>query len=81
VAEARSKESGIQLQIFSTEPAVQFYTGQGLNIKNAKAGNQYVPFSGFCLETHKASLMRSISLIFPNTVLRPGEKYYQKEYL
>jgi Galactose mutarotase and related enzymes len=36
VAEARSKESGIQLQIFSTEPAVQFYTGQGLNIKNAK---------------------------------------------
>ena len=77
VAEARSKESGIQLQIFSTEPAVQFYTGQGLNIKNTKDGNQYAPFSGFCLETHKHPNAINISH-FPNTVLRPGEKYYQK---
>ena len=77
VAEARSKESGIQLQIFSTEPAVQFYTGQGLNITNAKGGNQYVPFSGFCLETHKHPNAINIPN-FPNTVLRPGEKYYQK---
>ena len=77
VAEARSKESGIQLQIFSTEPAVQFYTGQGLNITNAKDGNQYVPFSGFCLETHKHPNAINIP-DFPNTVLRPGEKYYQK---
>jgi aldose 1-epimerase len=77
VAEARSKESGIQLQIFSTEPAVQFYTGQGLNIKKAKDGNQYVPFSGFCLETHKHPNAINIPH-FPNTVLRPGEKYYQK---
>jgi aldose 1-epimerase len=77
VAEARSKESGMQLQIFSTEPAVQFYTGQGLNIKNAKGGNQYGPFSGFCLETHKHPNAINIPH-FPNTVLRPGEKYYQK---
>jgi aldose 1-epimerase len=53
VAEARSKQSGITLQIFSTEPAVQFYTGQGLDIRNAKDRNHYGPFSGFCLETHK----------------------------
>jgi aldose 1-epimerase len=77
VAEARSKDSGIQLQIFSTEPAVQFYTGQGLNIKNAKQGNKYVPFSGFCLETQKHPNAINIPH-FPNTVLRPGEKYYQK---
>lgn len=77
VAEARSKDSGIQLQIFSTEPAVQFYTGQGLNIKHAKDGNEYEPFSGFCLETHKHPNAINIPH-FPNTVLRPGEKYYQK---
>ncbi len=77
VVEARSKESGIHFQIFSTEPAVQFYTGQGLNIKNAKGGNQYSPFSGFCLETHKHPNAINIPH-FPNTVLRPGEKYYQK---
>jgi len=77
VGEARSKESDIQLQIFSTEPAVQFYTGQGLNINNEKGGKQYVPFSGFCLETHKHPNAINIPN-FPNTVLRPCEKYYQK---
>ncbi len=77
VAEARSQRSGITLQIFSTEPAVQFYTGQGLNISNAKNGNVYKSFSGFCLETHKHPNAINIPH-FPNTVLRPGEKYYQK---
>jgi aldose 1-epimerase len=86
VAETRSKQSGVTLQIFSTEPAVQFYTGQGLNIKNARPGEavgrgknevDYVPFSGFCLETHKHPNAINIPH-FPNTVLRPGEKYYQK---
>lgn len=77
VAETRSLQSGITLQIFSTEPAVQFYTGQGLNISNAKNGIHYKPFSGFCLETHKHPNAINIPN-FPNTVLRPGEKYYQK---
>lgn len=77
VAEARSKQSGIILQIFSTEPAVQFYTGQGLNIPKAKNGVEYKAFSGFCLETHKHPNAISIPH-FPNTILRPGEKYYQK---
>ncbi len=36
VAEARSLQSGLGLQIFSTEPAVQFYTGQGLAYKKCK---------------------------------------------
>ena len=77
VAEVRSQQSGITLQIFSTEPTVQFYTGQGLNIPNAKNGIDYKPFSGFCLEAHKHPNAINIPH-FPNTVLRPGEKYYQK---
>lgn len=77
VAEARSKQSGITLQILSTEPAVQFYTGQGLNIPNAKNRVDYKPFSGLCLETHKHPNAINIPG-FPNTVLSPGEKYYQK---
>ncbi len=77
VAEARSLQTGITLQIYSTEPAVQFYTGQGLNLTNAKGGNQYGQFSGFCLETHKHPNAINIPH-FPNTILRPGEKYYQK---
>lgn len=77
VAEARSLQSGMTLQIFSTEPAVQFYTGAGLNNLKGKSEIQYKPFSGFCLETHKHPNAINIPH-FPNTVLRPGEKYYQK---
>ena len=77
VAETRSKRSGITLQIFSTEPAVQFYTGQGLNISNAKNGIDYKPFWGLCLETHKHPNAINVPH-FPNTVVRPGERYYQK---
>jgi len=77
VAEARSLQSGILLQIFSTEPAVQFYTGIGLGNLKGKNGVQYGPFSGFCLETHQHPNAINIPH-FPNTVLRPGGKYYQK---
>ena len=77
VAETKSQLSGIRLEIYSTEPTVQFYTGQGLNIKNGKEGNHYGPLAGFCLETHKHPNAINIPG-FPNTVLRPGEKYYQK---
>ena len=77
VAEARSLQSGLTLQIYSTEPAVQFYTGAGLNNLKGKNKIQYKPFSGFCLETHKHPNAINIPH-FPNTVLRPEEKYYQK---
>jgi aldose 1-epimerase len=76
-AEVKSLQSGLTLQIYSTEPAVQFYTAQGLAPLKGKGGIQYGPFSGLCLETHKHPNAINI-LNFPNTVLRPGEKYYQK---
>jgi len=77
VAEARSLDSGITLQIFSTEPAVQFYTGHGLGKIIGKTGTEYGPFSGLCLETHKHPNAINIPH-FPNTILRPGEIYQQK---
>jgi aldose 1-epimerase len=42
-----------------------------------KKGNIYKPFSGLCLETHKHPNAVNIPS-FPNTVLSPGEEYYQK---
>ncbi len=77
VAELRSLRSGISLQILSSEPAVQFYTGQGLPEINGKNGKRYGPFSGLCLETHIHPNAINIPH-FPNTVLRPGEIYNQK---
>jgi aldose 1-epimerase len=75
VAEAREK--GIVLQIFSTDTAVQFYTGQGIGKLEGKDDNIYGPYSGFCLETQKYCNAVNIPQ-FPNTILRPGEKYFQK---
>jgi len=77
VAEAMSHESGLKLLIFSTEPAVQFYTAQGLAKMKGKNGTDYGPFSGFCLETHKHPNAVNIPH-FPDTVLRPGATYFSK---
>ena len=77
VAEALSKKSGIKLQVLTNEPVVHFYTGQGFPKLKGKNGVEYGPFSGFCLETQKHPNAINISK-FPNTILRPGEKYHQK---
>lgn len=77
VAEALSEKSGLKLQILTTEPLVHLYTGQGFPKLKGKNGADYGPFSGFCLETQKHP--NAINIVkFPNTVLRPGEKYHQR---
>jgi len=77
VAEARSAQSGIHLQVYSTEPVVHFYSGKWIPVVKGKNGTVYGPFSGFCLETHKHP--NAVNLPhFPDTILRPGEIYRQK---
>ncbi|MEM7358792.1 MAG: aldose epimerase family protein [Pseudomonadota bacterium] len=44
---ALSPESGIELDVFSTKPGFQLYTGQFL-------GDPFVPYQGFCVETQFA---------------------------
>ena len=77
VAEALSEKTGIKLQVLTTEPLVHFYTGQGFPKVRGKNNIEYGPFSGFCLETQKHPNAINIAK-FPNTILRPGEKYHQK---
>jgi aldose 1-epimerase len=77
VAEALSKKSGLKLQLLTTEPLVHLYTGQGLSGLKGKKNIEYKPFSGFCLETQKPPNAINIPK-FPDTVLRPGEKYHQR---
>ena len=77
VAEALSKKTGLKLQVLTTEPLVHFYTGQGFPKIRGKNNIEYGPYSGFCLETQKHPNAINIAK-FPNTVLRPGEKYHQK---
>src|SRR5213593_4535867 len=67
--------SGRVLEVYTTEPGVQFYTGNFLDgsIKG-KGGQVYQRRYGFCLETqHFPDSPNKPD--FPSTVLKPGEKY------
>ncbi len=63
------------MEVSTTEPAVQFYTGNFLNGSvTGKKGTVYGRRSGLCLETqHFPDSPNKPS--FPSTVLKPGETY------
>ena len=67
--------SGRGMQVFTTEPGVQFYTGNFLNgTLTGKSGNPYPRRSGFCLETqHYPDSPNQPS--FPTTKLKRGTTY------
>lgn len=74
VASATDPESGRTMIIESTEPGVQFYTGN--HFKGGDENNGYGQHQGFCLETnHYPNSPNEPD--FPSTVLRPGETYRQ----
>jgi len=73
-AKALDPKSGRFIEVSTTEPGVQFYTGNFLD-GTLKSGNRtYGQHSGFCLETqHFPDSPNQEN--FPTTVLRPGEKF------
>ena len=77
VAEARSPQTGLRLEVWSNEPIVHFYSGKWTPQVKGKNGSHYGPFSGLCLETHLHPNAVNIPH-FPNTILKPGEIYVQK---
>jgi aldose 1-epimerase len=50
-AEVRENSSGRTLQVQTTQPGLQFYTGNFLDGGPGKAGSVYHKHGGFCLET------------------------------
>ena len=66
---------GRYLEVFTTQPGMQFYTGNFLNgTVTGKGGRKYIQHAGLCLETqHFPDSPNHPS--FPNTILRPGEVY------
>lgn len=69
--------SGRTLDVFTTEPGVQFYSGNMLNGSlTGKNGEVYARRTGFCLETEHFPDSPNQPQ-FPSTVLRPGETYQQ----
>lgn len=69
-------ESGRKLDVYTTEPGMQFYTANGLS----GMGSNGVPFGSqkaFCLETqHFPDSPNKEN--FPSTVLRPGETFHSE---
>lgn len=68
--------SGRTLEVFTTEPGLQFYTGNFLkgDFKDSQ-GRPFEIHTGLCLETqHFPNSPNTPS--FPTTLLKPGEKYH-----
>jgi aldose 1-epimerase len=73
-ARVAEPDSGRVLEVWSTEPGVQFYSGNFLDGTLEGDGRVYGYRSGFCLEPqHFPDSPNQAD--FPSTVLRPGETY------
>ncbi len=68
-------QTGRTLEIRTTEPGIQFYSGNFLDgTITGKNGHVYQRRSGFCLETqHYPDSPNKPD--FPSTILRPGQEY------
>jgi aldose 1-epimerase len=75
-AEVYEPTTGRILKVLTTEPGLQFYTGNFLDgTITGKEGRVYKPRYAFCLETqHFPDSPNHPS--FPSTELKPGEKYH-----
>ncbi len=69
--------TGRVLEVSTTQPGVQFYTGNFLDgTVTGKEGHVYKRRFGFCLETqHFPDSPNHPD--FPTTILKPGEKFHQ----
>jgi aldose 1-epimerase len=70
--------NGRKMEVLTTEPGIQFYSGNFLDgsIKG-KGGKIYPKHGGFCLETQHFPDSPN-QPAFPSTVLNPGETYRQQ---
>lgn len=75
---AEGDKSGIIMEVYTTEPGLQFYTGNFLDgTLKGKKGNFYNKHYGFCLETqHFPDSPNKPE--FPGVILLPGEVYTEE---
>lgn len=76
VANLYEPNSGRYMQVFTTEPGLQFYSGNFLDgsLYHTKDGQKYVQHAALCLETQHFPDSPN-QPAFPNTILKPGETY------
>ena len=77
MARLTAPDSSLALEVWSTEPGVQFYDGGNVSVPvPGRDGQSYGPFSGLCLEPQRFPDSPNHPG-FTNVVLRPGETYRQ----
>lgn len=73
-ARVKDPKSGRVMEISTTQPAIQFYSGNFLD--GSAAGGGYAQHHGFCLETqHYPDSPNQPA--FPTTILKPGQEFVQ----
>jgi aldose 1-epimerase len=65
------------MKVLTTQPGVQFYTGNFLNNVRGKIGSVYGKHAGFCLETqHLPDSPNQPN--FPSCIYGPGKDYHEE---
>jgi aldose 1-epimerase len=72
-----SPQTGIEMEVYTTEPGLQFYSGNFLTVKDhdGKGKAAYGYRSAFCLETQHFPDSPN-QPTFPATILKPGQRYH-----
>jgi aldose 1-epimerase len=73
---ARLESRGTAMEIWSTEPGIQFFDGGSMRSVPGRDGLMYLPYSGLCLEPQRFPDSPNQSG-FTDCTLRPGEAYRQ----
>lgn len=79
-ARVTESKTGRVMEVLTTEPGLQFYTGNFLDGTNVgKGGAVYKQYNGFCMEAQKFpdAVNKPQWKDVSNPVLRPGETYKQ----
>lgn len=73
----REEESGRQVEVYTTQPGLQLYTGYWIPEMEINDEKKFGKYAGVALETqHYPDSVHHEK--FPSTELKPGEKYNQK---
>jgi aldose 1-epimerase len=76
-AEVSEETTGRTMKLMTTQPGVQFYTGNFLDGVIGKAGSRYDKYAGFCLETQHFPDSPNRK-DFPSCIFGPNRKYHEK---
>ena len=77
IARVEEDQSGRTMEVLTTQPGLQFYSGNFLEGEPARYGKVYQKQEGFCLETQHFPDSPNRPA-FPSTELKPNEKYHHQ---